>query len=336
MIRARLLAALFVLCTAGSARADDPAPLVEARAAFVRGTDLAKDAQWGAALASFERSAKLRPHPWTTYNIAICERALGQYVRARRSFAQALRERTASDDLPDATVADARRFAGEIDGLVGALDVTLEPKDASITIDGQPLEPAGSDDPSLGSAASPLLVAGTLPAGPGKPPPAESFRVLLDPGAHVIVVSRPGFTDAVARESVRPGDRRALKLVVERMPATIVVSANEANAVVTVDHLDVGVAPVSLLRPAGVHHVVVRKRDFDPYEVNVNAAAGQRVDLAASLKPHRPSVLTRWWFWTAAAAVVTGVVVTTYVATRPDPQRPPIDGGGLGWAVRVP
>jgi hypothetical protein len=334
MSRPHLLApTLAALLLAGAASAaDKTSPEVEqAREAFVRGTELARDAQWGAALTSFERSARLRPHAWTTYDIAVCQRALGKYVLARRAFARALEQRTAEADLPEAIVADTRRFLAETDRIIAALDVTLDPADASIAVDGQPLEAtAASED------GRPTLLAGTLPAGPGKPPPAASFRVLLDPGAHVFVITREGFTNAVHPEAVRPGERRAITLAVARMPATIAVAASEQAAVVTVDRLDVGVAPVTLERPAGVHHVLVRKPGFDPYEIDATLEPGQRLDLSASLKPRRPSLVTRWWFWTAAAVVVGGVAVTTWAATRPAPHRPPVDGGGLGWAVRVP
>lgn len=331
MIRASLAAATLALtCLTAPAMAADPPELEQAREAFTRGSALAKDAQWGAALASFERSAKLRPHAWTTYNIAVCERALGKYVRARRSFARALDQRAPDADLPEPIVADVRRFSVEIDRIVATLDVTLDPPDAAIAVDGQPLETTPSSD------ATPTLVAGTLPAGPGKAPPAASFRVLLDPGAHVFVITREGFADAVHAQAVRPGERRVLSLVAARLPATLAITANQADAVVSVDRLDVGTAPVTLLRPAGTHHVLVRKPGFDPYEIDTTVAAGQRAELAAALKPHRPSIVTRWWFWTAAAAVVAGVAITTYVATRPAPERPPLDGGGLGWTVRVP
>lgn len=350
MVRVRVAAlVLFALCSAGAARADEkPAPEIEqAREAFARGAALAKDAQWGAALASFERSAKLRPHAWTTYNIAVCERALGKYVRARRSFARALDERRSvalsparpdppnpsaqpAADLPEPIVADVRRFLVEIDQIVASLDVTLDPADAAVAVDGQPLEAVASQ------GGVPTLVAGTLPAGPGRPPPAGSFRLLLDPGSHVFVITREGFTNAVHAEVVRPGERRALSLAVARMPATLAITSNEANAVVVVDRLDVGIAPVTLLRPAGTHHIMVRKPGFDPYEIDTTVAAGQRAELAAALKPQRPSIVTRWWFWTAASAVIAGAAITTYALTRPAPQRPPLDGGGLGWAVRVP
>jgi hypothetical protein len=180
------------------------------------------------------------------------------------------------------------------------------------------------------------LLAGTLPAGQGKPPPAGKFRVILDPGAHVFVVSREGFADAVKTVTVRPGDKAKLDLTVERLPASLTVSADRKDAVVTVNALDVGVAPVELSRPAGKYHVLVRTPGFVPYEVDASLQPGQKTELRAKLEPEQTSLLKRWWFWTAAGVVLTGAAVTTYAVTRPDPTRPPVDGGGLGWAARAP
>jgi len=322
---------LAVACAlaSGGARAD-AGDLDDAREQFRRGAELAKDAQWGAALAAFERSARKRPHAWTTYNMGVCERALGHYVRARRTFVRALEQRTGEGDLPQATVLDAKAFVAEIDKLVASLDVTLEPADARVSVDGQALEAAGTE------GGMPVLLAGTQPAGPGNAPPAPTFRVVLDPGSHVFVLSREGFSDAVHAETVRPGERRAVHLALERLPAMLHVSADKEGAVVAVDRLDVGVAPVTLLRPAGRHHVLVRKPGFVSYETDAVVRPGQRAELVASLREETPTLLSRWWFWTAAGVVVAGAAVTTYAATRPAPERPPLDGGGLGWSVRVP
>lgn len=317
-----------VLLAGSAARADDTE---QAREAFRQGSSLAKDAQWGAALAAFERSAKLRPSAGTTYNIAVCERALGQYVRARRTFQRALDERRSETDLPESSVADIKRFLAEIDGLVGAIDIALAPADAAVAVDGQPLENASGK-----ADAVPTLLAGTLPAGPGRPPPAGKFRVVVDPGAHVFVVSREGFADAVKTITVRPGEKTTLDLTVERLPASLTVSANQKDAVVAVNALDVGVAPIELSRPAGKYHVVVRRPGFIPYEVDAALQPGQKTELRAKLEPEKPSLLSRWWFWTAAGVVLAGAAVTTYAVTRPEPERPPVDGGGLGWAARAP
>jgi hypothetical protein len=328
-MRTRLALALAtVLALAcAPARADDTS---EAREAFRRGAELARDAQWSAALATFERASRLRPSPGTTYNIGICERALGHYVRARRTFVRALDQRGSDGELPEATVLEIRKLRAEIDGLVATLDVTLVPGDARIAIDGAPLEVLGKE------GEYPVLLAGTSPSGPGRSAPAATFRVVLDPGHHVVVLSREGFGDALHAEDVRPRDARAIRLVLDRLPATLGIRASQPGAVVVVDELDVGVAPVSLSRPAGRHKVLVRKPGFLPYETIAEVAPGQRADLVATLREERPSLLSRWWFWSGAAVVLTGAALTTYALTRAEPERPPLDGGGLGWTVRAP
>jgi PEGA domain len=318
-----------LLSCAGAARAEEGPEVAEARAAFVEGADLARDMRWGDALGRFEHSAKLRPHAGTSYNIGICERALGHYTRALQAFRQALAENRAAGGqaINAATVADIERFVEEQRRVVATLEVTLAPADAALAVDGRPLE--ASDEAGT-------LTAGTAPAGPGRTPPAAKFQLVLDPGVHLFVVSRKGFADVARRETVAPGSRGRLDLALERLPAQLDVSANQEGAVVTVDGLDVGVAPVSLSRPAGTYRVVVRKRGFVPYEVSATVQAGERSQLQAELRPEGTSILKRWWFWTAVAAVVAGAAVVTWLIARPAPEKPPLDGGGLQWTVRVP
>ncbi len=283
-----------------------------ARDAFKQGSAFAADLQWGAALVAFERSAKLRPHPWTTYNIGVCERALGQYVRARATFSRALAERRPDATLPDATVADVQRFIHEIDGLVSTLTLRVTPIDATVTIDGAAVA-ADKDARTPGA-----------------------LRTVLDPGSHVLTVAHEGFGDAVQNLTIRPGETRDVELAIEKLPATLDVGADRDDAVVTVNGIDVGVAPVRLSRPSGTYHVKVQKAGFVPYESDATLKAGQKTDLRAKLAAEQPSIFRRWWFWTAAGVVVAGAATTTYFLTRPDPTRPGVDGGGLGWAVKLP
>lgn len=327
------LTALVILSASAASAADSPSPteVEQAREAFKRGTELARDTQWGAALAAFERSSKLRSSAGTTYNIGVCERALGQYVRARKTFARALRERRSEADLPDATVADLQRFVTEIESLVATLEVTLAPADVAVSVDGQPLEL--SDGSAWPTGA---LLAGTQPAGPGKAVGTSKVRLVLDPGTHVFVLTREGFASAVHNETLRPGEKKKVDLVVDRLPATLNVSADRPGAVVSVNAVDVGVVPVSVSRPLGRYHVVVKHPGFVSYETDASLQAGQSTDLRASLKAESPSIFSRWWFWTAAGVLVAGAVTTTYLVTRPEPERPPLDGGGLGWTARAP
>jgi formylglycine-generating enzyme required for sulfatase activity len=316
----------FALCAAscgvallagGSARADDADSelgdhvegsdrIDEARAAFREGTALAQKMLWGEALARFEASEALRSHASTRYNIAMCQRALGQYTRAERSFRRALAQHEAGDDLSASTVDDIEALLVEIEGVLAVLDITLAPATAAVAIDGRPLE----------VVEGATLVAGTRAAGPGEAPPAARFRVVLDPGSHVIVLSREGFADAVVRESLAPGARRALTLRLERLPATLRVRASEPDATVSLDGLDVGVTPITLRRPAGSYEVVVRKPGFDPYQADVRLDPAQRADLMARLTPEAFGLHERWWFWSSIAATIGTTVVVTYARAR--------------------
>src|SRR5258706_9800914 len=61
-----------------------------ARQLYKDGLELVRNAQWAEALAAFEASHELRPHPLTLYNIGACQRALGRYSRALTTLQTAL------------------------------------------------------------------------------------------------------------------------------------------------------------------------------------------------------------------------------------------------------
>ena len=156
---------------------------------------------------------------------------------------------------------------------------------------------------------------------------------MLDPGAHVIILSRKGFTDAVVNRTLAPGSTSKLDLKLDSLPATLRITSTQGGALVKVDDADVGPAPVDVLRPAGAYHVSVKKEGFLPYGTQVTVQPGEEVKLSASLLVDKPSVAKRWWFWTTIAGVIGTGVVVTYVATRPKPEPPPYETGNTGWLV---
>jgi hypothetical protein len=297
-----LVALLFVFAPATIARAEDNA-VTRAREAFVRGGQLVKDAQWAEALAAFEESARLKPHAVTTYNVAACERAMGRYTRAHRTFQTALTDGEKSGQLSPALVSEIREDIVAIEKLLAHVTLIVVPAAARITIDG------------------------TAP---------EGRELALDPGTHVFVAQLAGYTDVVRREMLAPGTTRELRFDLDSLPATLHIGSSRPRAQITVDDADVGLAPVEISRPAGRYHVVVKKPGFVTYEVDTIVRAGQRVDIAAPLREERTLLTQRWWFWTAAGVIVIGAAATTYFLARPDPERPALDGGGLGWTVRAP
>jgi hypothetical protein len=312
-----------------SAPEEADAAVVEARAEFVNGADLVARAEWPEALAAFERSQAKRPHAVTRYNMGVCERALGQYTRARHTLLQTLaNDRAAGESqLSENLTTQAKAFVAEIDALLVRVSIHLVPSAAAIAVDGRPLEP------SVDAAGAPVMVAGTRPPGPGAAAPGKSFEVLLDPGAHVFTLTRKGFADVVVNRTFAPGSRHKLELQLNRLPATLRIGANRTGAIVTVNGTDVGVVPVDISRPGGNHFVVIKKKGFVPYETRVAVEPGEQVTIRGALSEDKPGLHERWWFWSAAAAVVAGAVVTTLIVTRPDPTRPDPEGGTLGLVL---
>jgi hypothetical protein len=315
--------------TQGQPSTDDP-KIVEARDHFRRGAELVARAEWLEALDAFQRSAELRPHPVTTFNIGVCLRAAAQYTIARKTFLRALADDEAAGgrQLSETLRTQARGFIDQIDRLLVRVSVRLVPPDAAIAVDGRPLEPAERSTPGRAT-----LIAGVRPPGKGEPAGAESFDVLLDPGPRVLSVSREGFNDVVVNRTFPPGARQVLNLELALLPAAIRIDADRAGGVVSVSGLDVGVVPVRIERPAGSYHVAIRKPGYVSYETHVAVKPGETANIRGTLARVEPSLFSKWWFWTAAGVVVTGAAVTTYALTRPAPQRPAPDGGSLGWVV---
>lgn len=303
------LAPLVLMLAAGAAAADeDAARITEARQKFVVGAELVKRAQWSEALAAFEQSAQLRPHPITQFNVGACLRALGRYARAREALGGALAASSPKNLLPEALAAEARASLAQIDQILVHVELTVAPREASVALDGQPL-------------AAP-------PSSPG------AWSLTLDPGAHLFTLSRKGYADAVVNRSFAPGARAPLALELDRLPATLHLACNRPGAVVSVDGIDVGVTPVEVQRPSGSHAVTIRLPGFVTYRGKLVVQPGEEARLNAPLEQQRTPIYRKWWFWAAAVVVLAGASVGSYFAARAA-ETPTIDGGGLGWAVKL-
>lgn len=337
-----LVSGLLAGALEGPARAQDnpPAPTGDdpvsaARQEFLRGAELVKAERWAEALASFERAAKVKPHAVTSFNIGQCERAMGQYTRARRSLKEALKMNEASGnaDLPESASGEAKGLLAEIERILAKADVVLQPADGAVAIDGRPLDRVEDDEDGRA-----VFFAGTAAPAPGAAPGLAKFRVVMNPGAHVVTVSRQGYQDVVVNKTFSPGSTQNLSLELDRLPATMHVTSNLTDAIVRVNDSDLGNPPVEVSRSAGRYHVAVTRKGYLTYETDVAVRAGERLEIDATLREEKQALTQKWWFWTAAGAVVIGAGVGVYFLTRSDPQptRPAVDGGGLGWSLNVP
>lgn len=82
----------------------------------------------------------------------------------------------------------------------------------------------------------------------------------------------------------------------------------------------------------------MRKDGYVSYDSRISAVPGENINVLATLPTDTPSIAQRWWFWTGIGAVVVGGAVAAYfiALSQQDPQRPALNGGGLGWTVPVP
>lgn len=192
---------------AGATDTEDPRTR-DAREAFRSGTTLARQGRWSDALEAFERSASLRSHPVTSYDVGYCERALGHYTRAERSFRVALGEHEAAREgrMSEPMVAEARKYLAEVTAKLARLRVTLVPPDAAIAVDGRPLEKAAH------TGAVPAFIAGVRDAGMPEPTGLESFDIVVDPGTHVFAVRSTRGGEATVTRQTPPGSTVSLTL----------------------------------------------------------------------------------------------------------------------------
>lgn len=329
--RRAIAVALLIALSSAEARAQS-AELEQARTSYLEGLQQVREAHWAEALAAFERSRGLRPHALTSFNIGACERALGHYTRARAELLRSLEQDRVSSELPPSVRTEAQAFLGEIERILVQIALVVEPSATAVSVDGRPLERID------GAATRPRFVAGTAPPGPGAPARARELEIVADPGAHVITLSRHGYSDIVINRTYRPGERATERWSLTELPATIRISSNERLALVSVNGKDVGAAPVDVRRPAGTYRVEVTKPGFVHYAADVRVMAGEESVLRSTLVREKPSILSKWWFWTAAATLAGGVATVSFLAARGESrgERPALDGGTLGWVAKVP
>jgi len=189
-----------------AAQSRDKTRVQRARAAFAQALSLRKRGLWSDALEAYRVSAALHPNPVTSYNIALCLRALARYTQAQKAFVAALLQRDARGKLLPRNV--AKRTRGYLRAIAARLArgrVTLGRSNLAVAIDGRPMETLLRRDGTM------VFIAGTRSVGAPEVPAERQFEVLLDPGEHVIVVARGGRSRAITR-TFRAGQTLKLQL----------------------------------------------------------------------------------------------------------------------------
>ncbi|WP_438015558.1 tetratricopeptide repeat protein [Sorangium sp. So ce315] len=171
-----LAVALLAAALPSPASAQGPGDVASARALFVQGAKLAREGRWEAARALYARSLEIKPAPLTRYSLGVAQKELGQLADALASFRAFLAEPPTPATAP--YVGPAREAVAALEGRVGRATVSVRPGNVdglTLLVDGKPMR--GS---------------------PGQ-------AIELDPGAHEVVASAPGFRSTAARFTVAAG-----------------------------------------------------------------------------------------------------------------------------------
>ncbi len=212
----------------GPASASD-AKKDEAKARFERGMSLFDKKVWDAALVEFLESRAAYATRSNTQNAAICLRNLNRFDEALDMF-EALVKEFPTMSPTDRSAVD--KEIGELQLLVGAIDIRSQESGAQITIDGRER--------------------GTTPAG--------SLRVSA--GTHVLRVYKEGFAPVEKRVEVAGRQILIVEAKLETLAQSGRLSVSEdggkGGAEVLVDNVIVGKTPWQGLVATGEHVVFLR------------------------------------------------------------------------------
>ncbi|MBN1773705.1 MAG: PEGA domain-containing protein [Deltaproteobacteria bacterium] len=184
---------------AGGEEATDPETIAEARALFERGTALMQNENWAVARVELARSFALYPTRSALFNLAMCNKALHEYVAALRRF-----EEWQEWYRDQATEEERQRVAAAMDQLrqfLATLLVTTEPPGATVRVDDEE--------------------AGTTPL---------ASPVVVGAGTHIVEASLDGHATARTEVLVAPLDEIEVPLRLEPEPVAGVAGAATAAA----------------------------------------------------------------------------------------------------------
>jgi len=305
-----VLATLFAATPLGSSAhaqdatpGDDASAAAEARSLFEQGLERADHEQWGEALEYFRRSRALLERPSTVFNLGNALYRLGRYREAIHAFEDFAR-------IADPADADSRRSATDLlaacRGSLGTLVLRITPGSAYVRIDGQLVEGAG-----------------------------ELRELEVDPGEHVVSMSAPGRRESTMRLALLPGTRleRVIGLAVSTDvtglpggPARITVTSNVSNAVITLDHHEVGRGTAVEEVEPGSHAIEVAAPDHETFRRTVLVRRGASLEIAAALeRSGGGGIFASPAFWIVTSIVIAGAATGTVLALtlggEEDPNR---------------
>ncbi|XXX74668.1 hypothetical protein WMF30_44160 [Sorangium sp. So ce134] len=173
---ASIAAAVLLAAAPLPAAAEGTGDVAAARVLFVQGAKFAREGRWDEARALYARSLEIKATPLTRYSLGVAQKETGRLADALASFRAFLAEPATPSTAP--YVGPARQAVAALEPRVGRAKLAVRPGEVDglvLTLDGKPVRAA----------------------------PGQALE--LDPGAHEVVASAPGYRAAAARFSVVAG-----------------------------------------------------------------------------------------------------------------------------------
>ncbi|MET0412291.1 MAG: TonB-dependent receptor [Polyangiaceae bacterium] len=313
------MSTLIVCALARSAQADDVAD--EADMQFNLGTERFEVHDYRGALAHYLASNRLARNRNVLFNIALCYERLRQLPEAYRYYTRSLEDETDAATIARVNAALKRiapgvpllRIVTEPAGARLYLDrkdlgergtapqiMALAPGRYRVIaeLEGYELGESEPVEVQVGVERTVLLelrrIVGTIriegPTGAGARLDSETGPELCStpcdvqatPGQHIVILSRAGYRTQRVPVRVEAGQVSVLRSALDAETGSLLVHADERDALVEVDGVARGSIPLVLEVPVGAHRVRVSLRGFQAIErtVVIRAGAQTRLDLA--------------------------------------------------------
>jgi hypothetical protein len=286
--------------------ADFKKPLAEsltgvAKSEYEAGRLLYMDGDYAGAALKFQRAYEESKDPRLLWNTAAAEKNLRHYAKVVELVERYVAEggtRLKSEDK-----AEAEALLTTVRAFISSVTLDVQPEGAAVFI----------DDVQVG--VSPLRT-----------------PVLVDMGEHRLRVSKTGYQDFNATQSLQGGApfslTVALQQAVHQGRLRVVASPGEQIAV---DGKPVGTGEWEGVLPSGIHNVTVTATGKRAYQSDVAIQDDQSQSLRVTLESATPAGAQEkkgvpLWIWIAGGAVVVaGASVGAYFAFKPEDE-PPVQG----------
>jgi hypothetical protein len=269
-----------------------------AKAEYEAGRLLYGDGDYAGAALKFQRAYDESKDPRLLWNTAAAEKNLRHYSKVVELVERYVAEGGTRLKPEDRAEADA--LLATVRAFICTVSLDVQPEGAAVFV----------DDVQVG--VSPMRA-----------------PVLVDMGEHRIRVSKEGFQDFNATQSLQGGApfslMVALQAAVHQGRLRVVAGPGEA---ISVDGKPVGSGEWEGVLPSGIHTVTVTGAGKRTYQSDVAIQDDQAQSLRVALETDSPAAGGKdkgamTWLWIAGGAVLaTGLGVGAYFAFKPDDKDP--------------